>query len=735
MVLLCSSTSLHAANQDVVRSILHIFQKGNSKKKLNHVQISWGHQKVESDSEGRASIEIPSTGDGSVRFILGGYEPLELRYDLLRPSGEFDIYLIPSIEGENLIVITGKKQEQQISRKTISIDEAAKVAPNADPVQVIKLMPGVQSRQYRAEPIIRGSGPNDSRYYIDNFEVPFLFHGVGDLSVIPGSMVQDVKFDSGGFGPENGDATGGIVVARTKTEIPEHPKTEFVVNLPFYSGIFHTRPLSESSALSVGLRRSYIDIVIRKLLEERNKKNGKEQGTLTLVPYFADAQAVYWERKEDSYTKYSLIGAYDGLKAAFPSSVFADLQGQASVEFYTGFANFGIEHSTKLSHGWRITTTPQVYYHNTNVNIFGQTFATQDWAIRIPTEWKNHLNSTQDLSLGIDPALHFTNVRHNAIVYHGDDPTFDPEDAPITKAQFLLRYTVIATWANIDQKLGNLTLSPGIRVFENSEIKKTSADPRLRMRYTLDEKNTLKAAVGQYSESPNAAAASPQIGNPKLGFERSYHYILGLNTYWSERWESEFQLYYKNTFNVVSPDLLTQYNNKGSFKSYGFEAFVRRHLTERFFAWLSYTFSRTIARKSSQEVYRTSQYDQTHNLYLVGNYKLSTTWELGGRFNFHTGDTYTPISHGVYNASLDKYEARIAPGSEYSARLPPFDSLSFYFGHDWLYDTWKLNLRFGMESCWFTPQVLRISYNYDYTKENKETGLSNIPFLELRGEF
>ncbi len=713
-----------------------IMEKGSGKT-LNHVQVSLRRDKKkwESNKDGIVSLSIPSSGDGTIQFTLGGYEILEAPFKEFRPAGTFDIYLIPSVEGENLILVTGKKEGLQISRKTISIEEASKVAPNADPVQIIKLLPGVQSRPFRPQPIIRGSGPKDSKYYIDQFEVPYIFHGIGDLSVIPGSMIQDVRFDSGGFAADKGDATGGIIIVKTRTEIPERPKTEFVLNVPFYSGIFHTRPLSDKEGLTVGVRKSYVDIIIKQILHNRNKKNGKTEGELTLVPYFGDGQAVYWIRNDNSYTKYSLIGAYDGLKAAFPFSEFANLQGQASVAFDTRFINFGIEHNQKISHGWTLISAPQLYYENTSANIFGQTFSTPNWGFRVPIEAFNKLNTKQNINIGIDPVLHIYKVKHNAIVYNNSDPTFDPEDAPIIQTKFSLKFINLASWLNFDQKFEKLTLSPGLRFFQNGEIKKVSADPRLRGQYSLNEKNTLKSAIGQYSESPSVPAASPQIGNPQLGFQRSYHYILGLETRWNDNWLTEFQVYYKTAFNIVANDPLTQYNNKGSFKSSGFEAFIRRNLTERLFAWLSYTFSRTVSRNSSRKPYTPSQFDETHNLYIVSNYKLSTRWEIGGRFNFHTGDTYTPISYGVYNSSLDKYDGRILENSEYSARLPSFNSLSFYFDHDWLFNTWKLNLRFGMESYWVTPQVLDINYNYDFTKTSQETSLSNIPFLELRGEF
>src|SRR5205085_10059243 len=138
---------------------------------------------------------------------------------------------------DNVIVVTGKRRPQ-VSRKSVSIDESRRIAPGGDPAQVVKLLPGVQSRGggFGNQVIVRGSGPRDSRYYIDDLEVPFIFHGIGNLSIIPGSLLQGVDFESGGFGPEYGDATGGIITLRTVTAIPERPHTEFVMNVPFYSG-------------------------------------------------------------------------------------------------------------------------------------------------------------------------------------------------------------------------------------------------------------------------------------------------------------------------------------------------------------------------------------------------------------------------------------------------------------------------------------------------------------------
>lgn len=193
-------------------------------------------------------------------------------------------------------------------------------------------------------------------------------------------------------------------------------------------------------------------------------------------------------------------------------------------------------------------------------------------------------------------------------------------------------------------------------------------------------------------------------------------------------------LFYKTAKGVVTNDADSRYDNDGSLRAQGAEVFIRRNLTSRLFGWLSYTYSKTEERDSDAESFRDSQYDQTHVLNLVGSYKLTSLWELGSRYNFHTGNTYTPISDSVYNVNIDKYQERTIKGEESSRRLPNYNALTLYGTRTFLYDTWKMALKFGMESYWPKAQVVGVSHNYDYSKEESQQGLTAIPFIELTGE-
>jgi hypothetical protein len=697
---------------------------------LAKVEVKLDGKLFFTDPQGEVRLQIPAEGDGKVEIFRKGYERLEVPFSELRPAGEFDIFLYPAVSNENVVVVTGKKRPQ-VSRKTVSIQESRKIAPGGDPAQVVRLLPGVQSQGFSSEVVVRGSGPRDSRYYIDDFEVPFIFHGIGNLSVVQPGLMSEVDFDAGGFGAEYGDATGGIITIRTTNEVPERPLTELLVNIPFYSGVFHTRPVAEDASLSVSIRRSYAEFFVQKVLDSQF---AEDSGGVTLVPYFGDAHAVYLKKHESGHSKFSLLAAYDGVKAQIPADSFANEDGYANIEFRTSFVNAGVEHLSRINRDWKYTTTPQLYYFDTDANFVGNTFGNTVTNLRAPTTFARRISKNEELIVGIDPIFAEAKVKVNAIDFRPGDPTFDPEDAPRrTLTKTYMRQTH-AAWTAIDQEFGPVILTPGIRAFYDSFITESGFDPRLSSRYTVTESSLLKAAVGQYSQTPEPQVSTRDFGNPNLDFVRSLHYVLGLETRWGDDWTTELQGFYKATKNIITPDPDLRYDNDGSSRSRGAEVFIRRNLTGRVFGWLSYTYSKTEERESDDQPFRDSQYDQTHVVNAVASYRLSGTWELGTRYNHHTGETYTPVTDAVYNANLDKYRRRDDPRNDYSKRLPEYNSLTLYLTKDVLFDTWKLAFKFGMESYWPEEQVLGMGNNYDFSKEQPQNGLTAIPFIEVRGE-
>lgn len=710
---------------EVTKVKIRVREKGRGSF-IKRAEIQVGRKVFYTDPQGEVEVEIPKSGDGSIIISRFRYEKQIIDYGLLRTNSEVEIFLYPGTPGDNEVYVRGEKRPET-SKTTVSASESARVAPGGDPAQVTQLLPGVQTQTFGNNIAVRGSGPNDSSYWIDNFQVFQIFHNVGSISVLPEQLLSDVEFYAGGFGPRFGNATGGVVRLLTKTEMPEEASTEIRINLPIYSTAYHERPVGDDAWIGVSARYSYLQYILPYFLKGSDS---------VVVPYFGDAHAMYVKRTEDGgHRKLFVMGSQDGLELLVPFDGTSREDGRASVDLYQGFATVGVESLNPLRNGWSLVSAPQFLFDRTDHKFLEQDKVEWNYySAKVFLEANKRLSKDESIYIGYEPGYGEMYVDINAPV-PSDDPLFDFEEAPREKLTKKIRLWYHDAWASIDQQLGSLIVTPGLRYRFDGQIKKGQADPRLRARFKLSDSQTIKAAYGLYSKAPDPQQSSEKFGNPSLDFVKSTHYVLGLESRWSERWETEIQLYYKTIYNQVVSDPETLYSNNGSARSKGAEVFIRRNLTERMFGWLSYTYSVTEDRESDQEPWRAAKYDQTHVATLATSYRLTATWDLGLRYTYRTGDTHTPINDAVYNANFDKYQPRPRDEDRNSERLPPFTQIDTWVTKDFLYDTWKLALRMGVQYLSFSEQVYARNYNYDYTETEDFSSVPPIPYIELRGKF
>jgi hypothetical protein len=136
---------------------LKFFEKGTGDP-LSRVEVKQGENIEYSDASGGIVIQIPDSGDGYLEFYRKGFDRQRLGFDELRADPEYEVYLFPALSGDDTIVVRGEKKTT-ISRKSVSIEESKKVAPNNDPALVVKLLPGVQTTNaFSSDILVRGSG-------------------------------------------------------------------------------------------------------------------------------------------------------------------------------------------------------------------------------------------------------------------------------------------------------------------------------------------------------------------------------------------------------------------------------------------------------------------------------------------------------------------------------------------------------------------------------------------------
>ena len=179
-----------------------------------------------------ATVQIWGTATGAItdnngKFTISGLKPgfLELRVSCLgfKPfissavmvtnshTVNLDVPLEEAAINVGEVVIKAspfvKKIESPVSLRVIGIDEIENnPGGNRDISRVIQSYPGVASTPaFRNDVIVRGGGPNENRFYIDNVEIPYLNHfstqgaSGGPVGIINVDFVQSVDFLSGAF--------------------------------------------------------------------------------------------------------------------------------------------------------------------------------------------------------------------------------------------------------------------------------------------------------------------------------------------------------------------------------------------------------------------------------------------------------------------------------------------------------------------------------------------------------
>jgi hypothetical protein len=747
--LIVISCQIILANQQESENKLHphtikifVLEKGTAYP-IKRAEIKLGEKIYYTNPEGIATIEIEKGFTTRAKVSHVGYDSVYIKSNKVITHKEIKIYLMPALDKDRTIIIQGKRKAT-ISRKKIPIKEAEQVAPQSDPAQVIRLLPGVQSRLFNDNIIIRGSDPSDSRYFVDQFEMPGIFHPIGTITMFPSPLLSEVQLDTGGFSSRYGDATGGIIVLKTKDTVPKYAKMSFVVNLPIYSGLYYEKPLNSDSFFSLSFRRSYLDFIIKAILKARDMDD------LIVTPYFTDAHGFYYKKTSSGYWKVIIMGAEDGFLLATPIDTSANEDTSFNLSFNERFLGFGVEYQRRLLSSLSLNIAPQISDKFSKLNISATkssgpiTIDDHTTTIQLPTKFTYKINKKDRLIWGIIPKyIHYKKEIHLPEDTDEDRQTPEEEEEPYDSTSDEKSYRGVF-WVRFKKNIYDFQITPGSRLFYNSQIRQGGIDPRLSMQYSLSKKDYLKLSVGQYSKHPELIEAATELnqdsepkGNPDLNFEKSLHYVLGWNSYWADAWETELQFYYKKIFHKVETnpqDTNDTLRNIGEQRTKGIELFVRRKLTNRFFGWISYTYSKSEEKDLELDKFFLNNIDQTHNISFVSGYKLSQLWKTVLRYNHTSGELYNPIDRVVYDAGQDSYIPRFDPQKKNSERIPNYHNLSFYLNKEFLGDTWKMSFKFGLETYWPTKQIVDQYDNYDYSKKEYITGVP-IPFLELRGQF
>lgn len=701
-----------------------------------------------SDRNGTFKLPVLPPGVFTLRAGEPPFETVEVQVTV-PPEGEklepVEIGLFDQVESVSVVEVASR--EKPAPGGTQVVREEIVVVPGArgDALTAVQSLPGIAqtgSFNMAGGLVIRGSAPADSRVFVDGVEVPILFHFFNLQSILPSDMIEDIVYAPGGFGVEYGRASGGIIEVRTRRGTPEYhgfAELSFINAAGFVQGplLGPSRKGRHDPTFSVAFRRSFIDAILPAVLPEESDLS------FTAIPRYYDYQLrLDWQATDRWRLGFFAFGTRDAFDLTSQADVAGDpLLTGARFRNTTDFVR-AISSATYESE--RVKS-------RTGVSLMGGAFTFEAGPERyllfdgggasVRNETRVQVGRRLALRTGgeVEHWRFNGNVKFPRPPREGDprNPNFTFDPPVVFQQSFPITY--LGAWTAADIEVTRrLAVGAGVRYDGFLRSYDHVAEPRGDLRFKVREGTVLRAAGGLYTRAPDFNDEGSQRNlDPErawqatVGIEHQLIPGLTLQTTGFHTWRSDLVVFDTNRLDPRTAD--NPYVNRGTGRTYGGELFVQAR-GRRAFGWLAYTLSRSLRRDAPEIEERLFDYDQTHNLILVGSWALGARqqWRLGGRFQYTSGKPYTPVEGTVFQSDLNHYLPEF--GRINSRRFEAQHQLDVRLDRVWHFQRWRLSVYLDVTNVYAHPAPLQAQYSHDYSQQEPITSVPILPAIGIKGE-
>jgi outer membrane receptor protein involved in Fe transport len=697
---------------------------------------------------------------GATITLEGGTEPIGKtdrlgRFTVKAPMGATLVVeskafgvAIATVNGRSLddIVLLTEKQLGE----TISIEsDAPAAAPGAaqldrqelqrvpgtggDVVRALTVMPGVVNLQVPlgySGVVVRGSSPQDSKVFVDDFDVPVLYHNIGFRAIVPAETIESLDFVPGGFDVAYGRASSGIVLLKTRAG-SENRSTQAEISV-IDGGLLAQGPIDKKSRYMFALRRSTIDFVLPSVIPD------SVDLSLTTVPRYWDGQLrLDRELSEKWRGTLSLVGTDDTFELVGSKNEDAEskrffnrtrfLRATAALRFKDGPWTANIALSTLLPQF--IFEIGQYQYIRTSQPTVTPRFEVarnEPEAIGLKNvEWRVGAEapiakSNAELALPREP-------REGE---GGQNMMFDPRDVTTTINTSVWLPDVAAWTAMSADFHPRVRVTAGVRAEVFGRQDEFSVSPRGEVQVKLDAEGEwkLRANAGAFRRP---AQFQSELLSDTAKSERSKQTILGLQWEPEEGVRVQASTYYNDRTALLRADEMGNLTNTGRGKTYGGEL-LGTYRKGPWFTWLSYSYSKSTRVDAPGADERLFDFDQPHSMNAAASYKIGN-WVLGARWQLYSGLPFTPVNSGIFDSDRNVYIPLNADIN--SDRAPMHHQLDVRVDYNWRWGPIDLTAFLDIQNLYMNESVVTYFYSYDYSQRVAFTSIPIIPSIGVRGVF
>lgn len=623
-----------------------------------------------SDINGFFLINKIPNGEYTVIVRYMGYDDYTQKVSITsaRQTEQLRIELKTSSKILKAVKVSGRRQERRDDTKVsvekispMEIQQMPSIGGQADIAQYLQVLPGINfTGDQGGQLYIRGGSMIQNKTLLDGMVVYNPFHSIGLFSVFETDIILNADVYTGGFGAEYGGRISSVLDITTRDGNSKRHTGKINVN-----------------TMGAGL-----------LLEGPLKK--ERPGNSSSITYMLTAK--------NSYLSQTSKMLYPYVEGGLPYD-FVDVYGKLSFKSSSGskFSMFGFGYNDWVKAYQSIADyrwnnygagASFVIVPGSDALVEG-TLAYSDYKIEFSDVHNSGLAPRTSEIGGLSGVLDIVNFFGGDKLTYGLNVEMFRTDYSFQN-QYSRKFAVtentseLALFATYKMNRPHWIVEPGLRLVYYASVAEFYPEPRLAIKYKLNDELRFKLAAGLYSQNFLDARPDNDVvnlfngfltGSENLGITETFrgeevnscvqnaqHVIFGVE-YDATDWLSfNVEPYFKNFSQLVNMNRNLMYSNSEEYqeggiyevpeylrkdfiiekgKAYGIDFSVRSTYGMTYL-WVAYSLG-YVQRTDEQQGTYNPHYDRRHNLNVLFTYKAGQKldWEFSLRWNYGSGFPYT----------------------------------------------------------------------------------------------
>ena len=695
-----------------------------------------------SSTDDKGFFEIKDVPVGFVRIVVSVVGYKYVISDELQVFNNHSAYTVIKMEEApkdllevNIVAVKEKSKESPISLRTISLQEIEKSpGSNRDVSKAVQNLPGVAAGAVnRNDLIVRGGGPSENVFFLDDVEIPIINHFAtqgasgGAVGILNPDFVRQVDFLSGAFPSNRGGALSSVMNIKQKEGSRDKMHFKGSIGASDLALTFDL-PIKDNNLL-FSYRRSYLQFLFTAL-------------GLPFLPSYDDIQFRYkWNINQKNEILFLGLAAFDrselNLTIDNPNEsqqyLLNSLPDYNQLSYTVGAVykhyNDNSVDMVVLSRNMLRNAFDKYTANDKNLpKLFDYSSVEAENKLRYE---KRYTTLPFDLSFGANARYSKYTNNSNRTININNVLIEDKYNSLIDLFSYGLFVQTGDAYFKERLKLGMGARFDGNTYSNLMSNPLVQFSPRISASYLFNEHLSINANVGHYTKEPSYTSMGYKDSNDvfvnkdNLKYIHVNHYVLGFEFNTKAKIKASVEGFYKqyynypitlnegislaskgNDFGAVGDEPLI---SDGKGRAYGIEALFTANDIKKFNIYAVFTYF--ISEFTDiQGKYVSSSWDNRFILNLTASRKFKYDWLVSARWRLIGGSPYTPIDEYV-SSQRQIWDVRNQPYLDYTK----FNTLRLGNYH-------QLDIRVDKEFAWKNFDItlyLDIQNVYNFKSESE----------------